>query len=124
MLDRWLYFGCKDGTPGHYLWGEGMSSIWSGNLDFLNRFDALLPPQRSREGYLATISRLEGWGMTAMAWWDYSVDSRSGSNSIIFAPSLTITGKDLLAEAQRRFPVVFARLPSPVRLISIMNNGA
>ena len=37
-------------------------------------------------------------------------------NSIIFAPSLAISPDDLLSEAQRRFPQVFARIPVSVTL--------
>ena len=44
------------------------------------------------------------------------MDKRGGCNSIVFAPSLTITADELLAEAQRRFPQVFGRLPQPVVL--------
>jgi len=43
-----------------------------------------------------------------VAFWDYSV---------VFAPSLTIEPGELLAEAQRRFPEVFGRLPQPVCLL-------
>lgn len=82
----------------------------------LGRFDGMLPPQDNAAGYIATVSRLEGWGMTALAWWDYSVDSRGGCNSVVFAPSLTITIEDLMQEAQRRFPQVFGRLPKPLTL--------
>jgi hypothetical protein len=76
----------------------------------------MLPPQTDTTPYVATVSRLEGWGFTALAFWDYSVDKRGGCNSVIFAPSLTITADELLAEAQRRFPQVFGRLPQPVVL--------
>ena len=59
--------------------------------------------------------------MTALSFWDYSVDKRGGSNSIIFAPSLTISPEDILSEAQRRFPQVFARLPAGVTLKYTVN---
>ena len=113
--NRWLYFGCHQ-RPGHYLFSEGMRRSY--DLVRLANFDGALPSQMSTDPYIATISRLEGWGMTALAFWDYSVDKRGGSNSVVFAPSLDIAPTDLLAQAQARFPAVFERLPQPVRLLS------
>ena len=116
-MNEWLYFGCHR-NPGHYLFCEGMRSRYERKYDRLTHFDGKLPPQDSAAPYIATVSRLEGWGMSALAFWDYSVDSRGGCNSVVFAPSLTIEPADLLAEAQTRFPEVFGRLPQPVRLLS------
>lgn len=116
-MSQWMYFGCNDGL-GHYLFNPGMYKSYERKFQRLNNCDGLLPPQESSEPYIATVSRLEGWGLSALAFWDYSVDNRSGSNSVIFAPSLTITPSDLLAEAQKRFPQVFNRLPQAVRLVS------
>ena len=116
-MRNWIYFGCHRG-PGHYTFGEGMRSLVQryGSRDF-SRFDGMLPPQTDTAPYIATVSRLEGWGMSALAFWDYSVDKRGGCNSVVFAPSLTIAPDELLAEAQTRFPQVFDRLPQPVRLL-------
>lgn len=117
-MEKWLYFGCHR-RAGHYLFREGMQQIgYDRKLERLNHFDGKLPPQDSVDPYIATVSRLEGWGMSALAFWDYSVDSRGGCNSVVFAPSLTIEPADLLTEAQARFPEVFDRLPQPVRLLS------
>lgn len=124
-MNQWLYFGCHQ-VAGHYVFTEGMRSYrprYSSGERELSRFDGVLPPQDSAEPYLATVSRLEGWGLTALAFWDYSADKRGGSNSVVFAPSLTITPEDLLAEAQARFPQVFGRLPVPVRLTGAGHKG-
>lgn len=116
MAAEWIYFGCHQ-QAGHYLFRQGMHKTWNRNGERdLSRFDGLLPPQSDTTGYIASVSRLEGWGLTALAFWDYSVDKRGGCNSVVFAPSLTITPEDLLAEAQTRFPEVFSRLPQPVKL--------
>ena len=119
-MDKWLYFGCHR-EAGHYVFTEGMRSYrppyGSGERDF-SRFDGMLTPQGSLEPYIAAVTRLEGWGMTALAFWDYSVDKRGGCNSVVFAPSLTISPEDLLAQAQARFPEVFGRFPQAVRLLS------
>ncbi|HQV49095.1 MAG TPA: hypothetical protein PLF10_07410 [Dokdonella sp.] len=123
MIDQWLYFGCHR-QPGHYLFAEGMRSYGLGrHLDKLTHFDGKLPRQDSGAAYIATVSRLEGWGGSALAFWDYSVDKRGGCNSVVFAPSLTITPLDLLAEAQARFPEVFKRLPQPVELFMQLPKG-
>jgi hypothetical protein len=116
-MDKWIYFGCHR-QAGHYTFAEGMREMTRryGSRD-LSRFDGMLPPQIDTEPYIATVSRLGGWGFTALAFWDYSVDKRGGSNSVVFAPSLTIEPIELLAEAQRRFPEVFGRLPQVVRLL-------
>ena len=118
MMDQWLYFGCHR-VAGHYLFREGMRQIgYDRKLERLSHFDGKLPSQDNDAPYIATVSRLEGWGMSALAFWDYSVDKRGGCNSVVFAPSLTIAPDDLLIEAQKRFPEVFGRLPQPVRLLS------
>lgn len=118
-MNEWRYFGCHQFVgAGHGVYSENMRPLVPryGSKDLM-RFDGLLPSQIDTTPYLATVTRLGGWGLTALAWWDYSVDTRIGSNSIIFAPSLTISPEDLLAEAQRRFPQVFRRLPVPVTLV-------
>ena len=122
-MDKWIYFGCHR-QAGHYTFSEGMRSLSQryGSRD-LSRFDGMLPPQTDTAPYIATVSRLGGWGFSALAFWDYSVDKRGGSNSVVFAPSLAIEQNELLTEAQRRFPEVFGRLPQPVRLLSNTNSG-
>ena len=89
----------------------GMREIFGQELRKLLGFDGLLPPQNRNAGYVATVSRLGAWGVTALAFWDYTIDSRSGSNSVFYAPSLTITPEDLMAQARALFPEVWARLP-------------
>jgi hypothetical protein len=118
MDDQWRYFGVMPGhtgTSGHFVYGERCRRLVQrhGSRD-LSRFDGVLPPQTNITPYVATVSRLEGWGLTALAFWDYSVDPRGGSNSIVFAPTLDITPEALLEGAVLRFPEVFARLPRPI----------
>lgn len=116
MRDQdWMYFGCRSsGGAGHYL--SSPRGDAPRQWDRLNTFDGKLAPQPERELYLAALSRLGGWNLSALSWWDRSVDRRGQSNSIIFAPSLDIAPDTMLAEAQRIFPWVFARLPQQVRL--------
>ena len=62
MSNQWFYFGCHQRT-GHYVFREGMVS-WSipREIEKLSRFDGMLPPQDDTTGYIATVSRLGGWG--------------------------------------------------------------
>lgn len=124
MSKPWFYFGCGE-YAGHHLHDEsGHRAVVNVTWRRLGSFDGLLPPQDTSHGYLATVTRLPAFGVSALAFWDYSVDKRGGSNSVIFAPSMTITPEDLLAEAQRRFPWVFSRLPQAVVLHPIPSQEA
>jgi len=108
--DKWLYFG-SHGKPGQFLWEPGMKWVWIRRYEQLLQFDGILPPQDDPTGYVATISRLGGWGVTALAFWDYTIDKRARCNSVFYAPSLTISVEDLFAGAKQQFPEVWARLP-------------
>ena len=124
-MNRWIYFGAHSDGAGHGTYSEGMRrlTVRYGSRD-LTRFDTMLPIQIDTEPYVATISRLGGWGFTALAFWDNSVDKRPGSNSIIFCPDLTISHDEMLSESQRRFPEVFKRLPKPLVLAHTLIGGA
>jgi len=54
----------------------------------------------------------------ALAFWDYSVDNRSGSNSAFFAPSLEISAEELIRQAALRFPEIWQRLP-PITILAV-----
>jgi hypothetical protein len=111
MIKTWLYFGCYK-QAGHYLFKEGMhGQYYDRAIEKLTRFDGMLAPQDSNVPYMATVSRLEGFGVSALSFWDYSVDKRGGCNSTFFAPSLTISPDDLIKESASRFPEVWSRFP-------------
>ena len=119
MIDKWLYFGCYK-VPGHYLFTEPCNPYYyDRKAEKLKYFDAKLAPQDSSEPYIAAISRLGGWGLTALSFWDYSVDKRGGCNSIFFAPSLTITPEEMLAECAARFPDIWGRFPNGISLLAM-----
>lgn len=113
MKPDWFYFGCYH-RPGHYVFKRGMTSVYVAPWERLGRFDGMLAPPDSAEGYVATLSRLGGWGLSAVAFWDYTVDTRGGCNSIFFAPSLTAAPQEILDGARAAFPEVWARLPTIV----------
>lgn len=111
------YFGCGDGS-GHYLFDRNKQRVAASHgLYFsLTKFDGSLPPV-NKGLYVASVSRLGGIAMSAVAWWDQSVDTRPGSNSIVFCPSMTAPGENILQVAQRVMPWVFHRLPQPLTLM-------
>jgi hypothetical protein len=120
-LTRWCYFGCGPGSAGHYLFAEDRQTIRAalGSAEaVIEKWDGVLPPhpQRTEDLYRATISRVPGLGLTALAWWDRSQDSRVGGNSAIYAPFPEAGPNWLIEEGQRVFPWVFARLPQPLEL--------
>lgn len=116
----WLYFGCGNGSEaGHYLFGQDGRERYGSAFD---KFDGLLAPMPERELYVAALSRLGCLQVSALSWWDRSVDSRPGSNSIIFAPTLTLSAAEIIEGGQARFPWVFARLPRPISLTGNTSN--
>lgn len=107
VIDQWYYFGCF-GEPGHYLFQRGMRKLY--RPEILLRFDGSLCVPAG-ELYLVAVSRLGGIRASALAFWDQTVDKRPGSNSVFFAPSLTLSPVELREGAAAYFPEVWSRLP-------------
>lgn len=109
MNRPWLYFGCHQ-EAGHYLWyGNGLRAKYDHPL---GKFDGSLCLPKAVGERVAALSRLGASGYSALAFWDCSVDSRSGSNSIIFAPSLDITAAEMVKGAKLHLPLFAKRWPS------------
>lgn len=116
MAQTWYYFGCHR-CSGHYLFKPGMVEAGRHAWPAYTQFDAALPPRPKGGGqplYRATVTRLLAHGMSALSFWDRSVDQRGNSHSTFFVDDLDLTPEALLAGAQRHFPEVFQRLPQPV----------
>lgn len=118
----WLYFGCGPHDSGHYLFNEsGQKAHYYGTNPhaWLQAmcWDCCLAPQPENVLYAAALSRLGGWGYSALSWWDRSMDKCGRSNSTILAPDMSIDPAVMLDEATRRFPWVFSRLPHPIKLL-------
>lgn len=116
--DQWLYFGCADASGHHIFHSQSMSSTYSFRL--LTNYDGSLAPQHDRTPYIAAISRIAGLGsrgMSALSWWDNTVDTRPGSNSIIWAPGIDLTPAQMQAGGELKFPWVFVRLPQPLKIL-------
>lgn len=107
---EWFYFGCV-GNTGHYLFDRRLNKVRSGNGGPDPNFDGILCPQVSRKLYTAALTRLGATGHSALAFWDCTVDTRPGSNSIIFAPSLAASPALILRKFSELFPTIFRRWP-------------
>ena len=119
----WRYFGCHRDS-GHYRFGPQMQRAEHSNVARdLTMFDGALAPRGHRRPQLAALTRLGGLGISALSWWDHSVDGRPGSNSIVFAPSLTARAATILLGAQRWFPSVFERQPAIILDASCFAGG-
>lgn len=119
-----LYFGCV-GRSGHYLFGKGEVSVKQYDLRFPDAnhhlveafyrggmLDGVLTPKDAAQGkYQESIIppfRLVAWG-------DYTVDSRGGSNSVLIGYGYE-SAEQMLDDAPKCFPSVMARQsrPTPV----------
>jgi len=102
-----FYFGPWD-QAGHYLRGETVAKDLE-ERRALSRFqhtnpwglsiDGGLCPKNGGQGY-AVLHHKDGW--TAMAFWDFTVDTRPGSNSTYLAEG-TFTFEEMVEMAKRRF---------------------
>jgi hypothetical protein len=110
-----LYFGCWQ-RPGHHLRTRDGRDVWR-ERDVLpwDRIDGALTPKGDRRQGAATIHRRgeengldHAW--TALAWNDYTIDSRGGSNSVVFLPGF-LTWDEALPLARESFPHIFERQP-------------
>jgi hypothetical protein len=118
-VSNWIYFGCgKSGTTGHYLLDRYGHSIRMDHPLYrrIDKFDGAFAPL-SRVPYIASMTRLGGLGVSALSWWDNSVDTRPGSNSIVYIPSLTTPPDRALEAAKQVMPWVFDRLPRALALM-------
>jgi hypothetical protein len=111
------YFGCQEGGGGHRLYTSGGGTCNREPAGFPCRtttLDAgLLPPGSQKEGQ-ATLVHLNGW--TILAFWDRSIDSRSGSNSaFVFQGLMTFT--EVCEQARLRFPEIWKRFNYTISIL-------
>ncbi len=106
-----FYFGCWHGA-GHYLHSPGGRKCWEAAVpaDFPCRITALdtgfLPPGQGQKEGRASLWHGNGW--TILAFWDRSVDTRSGCNSaFIFRGTHDFNA--MLALAEMDYPEVCKR---------------
>ncbi len=107
----YLYFGCVN-RPGHYVHDQNLQSVqqsfrqrWPNLLQKVEQFDgSLLPETDLHPPYTVYLTVFEGIKYTAFAFWDFTGDTRGGSNSCFWCPTLSGSAEDLWIEIQRRFP--------------------
>ncbi len=116
-----FYFGCIRDT-GHFLWcGENYychtfhreSKILSVPENLLRVIDGtFIPTETHNQG----IYKTSNIGKTIIiAWHDYTVDSRPGSNSALIGIGFT-NGEEMIDFAITKFPSVMNRQKRPVPL--------
>lgn len=104
-----LYFGCWRAV-GHHLRTVSGRDVWRDCRALLpwRVIDGVLTPLGNRDQGAAALHHLDGW--TAIAWHDYTVDSRGAANSVVFLPG-TFTFAEALLAAREAFLHVLARQP-------------
>jgi hypothetical protein len=118
-MPRFYYFGCIE-RAGHYMHSNpsprGLEEIralhdvlrknpWGSGIDA-----GLCPPGKDARYQVegrASVHHKDGW--TALAFWDRSVDSRGGSNSVFLADAIH-DFEIMMALARENFPEVLDRL--------------
>ena len=103
---RIYYFGCWNGC-GHYLKDHASRDVnmYDNDLPWA-LIDGELCPEDTRKEGIVKIHHRKGW--TAAAFWDYSIDSRPGSNSVLFAEDL-LDITDIIGEFKETFPKIYNR---------------
>lgn len=116
-----LYYGCSNNNTGHYVFTAEGGNIYSlshsektNNSNFLASNDAKLTPIDSYKQGRAIFHIYPTF--TILAFWDNSVDSRPGSNSMFMLPPGT-TSANAIDTARKIFSSVFQRFKFPVEII-------
>ncbi|MCK5611305.1 hypothetical protein KAR91_56065 [Candidatus Pacearchaeota archaeon] len=105
------YFGCWDGMSGHYLKDPSGKHIEWDQTPWGIKIDGKLSPTSTRDAGISELHTKDNW--TALAFWDYSVDGRPGSNSIIFAEGI-FKFDEMIQIGKDRFPAVMERFDFPI----------
>ncbi len=109
---RIYYFGC-DKESGHFLFIPGMHGTISPKISGLpwGHLGGPLCPQTTPQEGVAKIHQKDGW--TALGFWDRSVDSWIGSNSVFFYEDL-LDFDQMISAFKEHFPVIFSRFQFPI----------
>ena len=103
---RAFYFGCWD-RPGHFLYNHNGKNIGFSNKDLpQDQLDGTLCPDDTRKEGIVKIHYNKGW--TATVFWDYSIDHRSGSNSVFLVEGL-LDIIEIIGKFKEVFPKIYNR---------------
>lgn len=116
---RTYYFGCVE-VKGHYMHPAVSRGLFpGGNYRVIECIDGLYVPGGTLEQGAAQFSMVGPF--TIIAWHDYTVDNRPGSNSNIIGYGFTGTRAEMIADMfkdfQIRFPQVIKRQTAPINVI-------
>ena len=105
---RIYYYGCKE-ESGHFLWQPNRITTvpfhQEGLIPWIN-IDMGLCPQTTRKQGVAKIHHKEGW--TAIAFWDNSIDTRPGANSVFLYEDL-LEYDQMIEAFEEHFPNIYNR---------------
>ncbi len=123
VVDGPLYFGAK-GEVGHYVWspnGERLGRIAHKNtrVEWFAYKDGQLAPKKDWTPGKAILHHYPEF--TIVAYWDYAVDKRPGSNSMFLLPG-KLSGNETISEIQKTFPDIWKR--SPAVIVGVEEHGA
>ncbi len=107
---RCLYFGCMNG-PGHYLFSRDGIKTYGDWHRWIIKRDGLLAPVFCQVSGKALLHHYDGF--TIIAFWDRSVDNRSGSNSMFIVPGIK-DFEETIEIAKHSFLQIFERFPFEV----------
>ena len=121
---RVFYFGCRYGKTGHYLFEAGHEGV---RWDDGDRLSSLLGTRERRldTGFCPRSQQRQGTaalhhhrGHSLLAWWDRSVDKRTGSNSVVIADEAGLSYERMMELLAEHFPDVLARQPASICLVA------
>lgn len=131
-MKKLLYFGCIK-ECGHYLWVSERENVCNcsalkrysgidGVTDrFLNGIDGTYVPGTTQEQGVYQESIVPPFRI--VAWHDYTVDRRPGSNSAILGIGYD-SAVEMLADAVEYFPLVMKRQSPPRPIVAKYSKGS
>jgi len=117
MEKKLLYFGCIGGK-GHYLWESNSSKMHNHSIKGINSkclgfIDGTFTPSSTKQGD-AMVSNVGP--IKILAWHDYTVDSRLGSNSVLVGIGYNDV-VEMLNDANKKFPAVIKRQTATINVL-------
>lgn len=115
---RTYYFGCM-GVTGHYMHPHIRQGELPGvNYNAIKYIDGIYTPGDTTKQGAAQLSIVGP--LTIIAWHDYTVDCRPGSNSVIMGYGFTGTRAEIIVDMFKdfmvRFPQVVNRQTQPINV--------
>lgn len=134
-MKRILYFGCGR-DKGHFFWMSEWHSAMNRDAlqratgldtvteNFLRAFDGTFTPMITAQGAYKLSSVPP---FLIVAWHDYTVDTRPGSNSALLAVGYGGSAEEVIQDAPNWFPSVMRRQTValyPAVAVSVPNNAS